>query len=149
MTCLMLATVLQAATMANGIEEESYAEAYRDAMATGTPMVVFVSTQWCPPCQTMKKHILPEVRKRGVLNQVCFAQVDPDVDRGLSQQLIGGGPIPQLLMFRNTAGGWLRRKLVGGQSVASVEQFIHEGLKLNAATTAAQRQASVMTTVSR
>jgi putative sterol carrier protein len=31
-------------------------------------------------------------------------------------------------MYRKTANGWRRQKLVGGQSVEAVEQFIKEGL---------------------
>jgi hypothetical protein len=30
-------------------------------------------------------------------------------------------------MFRRTPRGWIRRVLVGGQSVETVEQFINEG----------------------
>ena len=45
----------------------------------------------------------------------------------MSRQLIGGGPIPQLVMYRKTPRGWVRRVLVGGQSVETVEQFINEG----------------------
>ena len=91
-------------------------------------MVVMVSTDWCPPCQVMKKTILPRVRERGLLRKVAFAVVNPDRDGDLAEKLTGGGPIPQLVMFRKTADGWMRRKLVGGQSVETVEQFIKEGL---------------------
>lgn len=128
MTSLTIVAVLQAAMMGTGSEGETYARAYREASANGVPMVVFVSTEWCPPCQQMKKHVLPEVRKRGILDRVVFAVVNPDQDRNLAQALIGGGPIPQLLMYRNTPSGWTRRQLIGGQSIGSVEQFIQQGL---------------------
>lgn len=133
MTSMLLATVFQAAILATGAEEtpisgKTYAEAREAVSRTGEPMVVMVSTDWCPPCQTMKRSILPRVRERGLLKKVVFAMVNPDRDRELAEQLTGGGPIPQLVMFRKTADGWVRKKLIGGQSVETVEEFISEGL---------------------
>ncbi len=86
---------------------------------------------WCGPCQTMKKQALPQVRRNGTLDKVTFAQVDAEREAALSQKLTGGGPVPQLVMFRKTTTGWKRRKLVGGQSVQSIEQFINEGLTMD------------------
>ncbi|MCE5302077.1 MAG: thioredoxin family protein [Planctomycetaceae bacterium] len=126
MTPMLLATVVHMALLAN--DADSYTEAHRVTVETGKPMVVMVSTDWCAPCQTMKKAIIPKVREHGLLRKVAFAIVNPDRDGELANQLTGGGPIPQLVMFRKTATGWLREKLVGGQSVEQVEEFITEGL---------------------
>ena len=112
---------------------ETYAEAHRTTVKTGKPMVVMVSTDWCPPCQVMKKKILPRVRQRGLLRKVAFAMVNPDRDGELAEKITGGGPIPQLVMFRKTPHGWMRSKLVGGQTVEAVEQFIKDGLASDAA----------------
>lgn len=106
---------------------ESYAEAHRATMKTGKPMLVMVSTEWCPACQVMKRRIMPQIRERGLLARVAFAVVNPDHDGELSQQLIGSGPIPELVMYRKTPRGWIRRVLIGGQSVETVEQFINQG----------------------
>ena len=149
MTNLAIASVLNAVLMATGAEGEDYTQAYRQAIASGRPMVVFVSTEWCPPCQQMKKYVLPEVHQRGILSKVIFATVNPDRERTLSQALIGGGPVPQLLMFRNTSAGWMRRRLVGGQSVSSVEEFINQGLALDAAAKEAAQQVDATKTASR
>jgi thioredoxin-like negative regulator of GroEL len=97
-------------------------------MKSGRPMLVMVSTDWCAPCQVMKKSVIPQVRQRGLLARVAFAVVNPDRDRELAQQLTGGGPVPQLIMFRKTPQGWVRRKLIGGQSVETVEEFINEAV---------------------
>jgi thioredoxin-like negative regulator of GroEL len=110
---------------------DTYDEAHRITTETGKPMVVMVGTEWCGPCQMMKKKILPRVREMGLLKKVAFAVVNADRDRELAQSLTGGGPIPQLVMFRKTPEGWMRRKLVGGQTVESVEEFINEGLSLD------------------
>jgi thioredoxin-like negative regulator of GroEL len=109
-------------------DPDTYAKAHEDTMKTGKPMVVMVTTDWCAPCQVMKKTIIPQVRERGLLRRVAFAVVNPDRERDLAQKLTGGGPVPQLLLFRKTREGWQRKALVGGQSVEAVEQLITEAV---------------------
>ena len=137
MTPMLFASILQAAILASGADAaaqtESYDEALRMAVETGKPMVIMVGTTWCSPCQAMKKTILPQVREHGLFKNVAFATVDPDRDGELVQKLTGGGPVPQLVIFRHTPHGWTRKKLVGGQNVETVEQFINEGLAANEA----------------
>ncbi|MCE5269605.1 MAG: thioredoxin family protein [Planctomycetaceae bacterium] len=131
MTTLLCATVVQAALLLSGADaaaSETYADAHRAAVATGKPIVVLVSTTWCAPCQTMKRHTLPRVRANGILKRVAFAVVDPDEDSELAEQLTGGGPVPQMVMYHKTSQGWVRQKLIGGQTEEAVEQFINEGL---------------------
>jgi thioredoxin-like negative regulator of GroEL len=112
--------------MVGANEADSYADAHAATMKTGRPMLVMVSTDWCVPCQRMKKTVIPQVRQRGTLSKVAFAIVNPDHDRDLAQQLTGGGPVPQLILFHKTSQGWMRQQLVGGQSVETVEQFINQ-----------------------
>ena len=112
---------------AGATDGETYTNAHQASMKTGKPMLVMVSTEWCPACQVMKKRILPLVRERGLLSRVAFASVNPDQENELSRQLIGNGPIPELVMYRKTPRGWLRRVLIGSQSVETVEHFINEG----------------------
>ena len=144
MTALLCASIFQVALLATVAEEpaspspaatatapvgvETYDDAHREAEKTGKPIVVMVGTDWCAPCQMMKKTILPRVREHGLFRKVAFAVVNPDRDGELVQKLTGGGPIPQLVMFRRTDKGWMRKKLVGGQSVETVEEFIKDGL---------------------
>ena len=142
MTTMFCAAFMQVALVLGGAEtppadqaasgSESYAAARRATEKTGKPIVVMVSTDWCQPCQQMKKKILPRIREHGLLRRVAFAMVNPDNDGELAEQITGGGPIPQLVMFRKTSKGWLRRKLVGGQTVEAVEDFIKEGLASDA-----------------
>jgi thioredoxin-like negative regulator of GroEL len=117
-------------------DSENYADAHEQAVKKGQPIVVMVSTEWCGPCQVMKKTIIPQVRQHGLLRRVAFAIVNPDHDRDLAMQLTGGGPVPQLVMYRMTSeGGWLRRKLIGGQTVEAVEEFINQGIAKDEAKT--------------
>ena len=130
MTSLAFAALLQATILTGPADTytDTYADAHREAVR-GKLMVVLVSTQWCAPCQTMKKTVIPEVRRHGVLKQVAFAVVDPDRQRRLASQVTrGSSTIPQLVMYRKTHDGWKRRALVGGQNVDQVEKFINEGI---------------------
>jgi thioredoxin-like negative regulator of GroEL len=137
MTTMLCVTLVQVAVLAASadaapIEASSYAEAHRKTTETGKPMVVMVGTDWCGPCQNMKKTVLPHVLGGGLLRKVAFAVVNADRDSELAAKLTGGGPIPQLLMYRKTANGWTRRQLVGGQSEETVKDFITEGLTKDA-----------------
>ena len=66
-----------------------------------------------------------------MLGRVAYAVVNLDRQNDLGRQLVAGGPIPQFIMYRKTREGWKRRRLVGGQSVETVEAFIKEGLELD------------------
>ena len=129
MTSLSLAVVLQMSLLASG--ENSYAEAHAQVLKTGEPMVVMVTGDWCPACQTMKTNVLPQVQEHGLLRRVIFAVVNIDREQELGRRLINGGPIPQLLMFRRADDGWRMRRLIGGQSTATVESFINQGIEAN------------------
>jgi len=107
---------------------ETYAEARRATDESGRPMVVMVGATWCGPCQQMKKQVIPKVRERGLFKEVSFATVDADAEAEIAREIIGSGPVPQLVMYRKTQRGWLRRRLVGKQSVEAVEHFIKQGL---------------------
>ena len=125
MSSLVMIAMCSAAIGAS--DGENYTQAHQVTMKTGKPMLVMVSTEWCPACQVMKRRIMPQVRERGLLSRVAFATVNPDQEGELARQLIGSGPIPELVMYRKTPRGWIRRVLIGGQSVEGVEQFINQG----------------------
>ncbi len=133
MTHLGFAVLVQASVLCQASTSlqasESYAEAHRVTAETGRPMLVFVTAQWCPACQSMKREVLPQIRRRGLLRRVAFAVVNLDRERKLGQKLIRGGPVPQLLMYRKTPDGWRCSRLVGGQDAGKVERFIDQGLK--------------------
>jgi thioredoxin-like negative regulator of GroEL len=139
----MQAALLLTGADATPAKAETYTAARRVTVETGKPMVVMVSTDWCPPCQVMKKSILPRVREHGLLRKVAFAMVNPDRDAKLADEITGGGPIPQLVMFRKTPKGWVRKKLIGGQSVETVEEFIKDGLASDKADKKAEKKTSV------
>lgn len=123
MTYLTLATILQLPLL---VPTETYAEAHRQTLCTGQPMVVMVGAEWCPACKAMEANVIPQIRKRGLLRRVAFALVDMDRDHDIGAQLTEGGPIPQLIVFRKTREGWRNRRLIGNQTVDTVEEFINQ-----------------------
>lgn len=145
MTSLTFAAILQAsilaATAGVGVSAkpiDDYATARARTAKTGQPIVILVGAEWCPACVEMKQKVVPVIRKRGLLRRVAFANVNLDEQNKLARQLTGGGPIPQMIMYRKTRQGWLRRVLIGGQSSKAVETFIDRGIKLDAATKKAE-----------
>ena len=75
MNSLVMIALCSAAVGADG---ESYADAHQATLKTGKPMLVMVSTEWCPACQFMKRRIMPRIRERGLLSRVSYANVNPD-----------------------------------------------------------------------
>lgn len=135
MTSLTLTIAMQAALLgAAPSEDMSYAKAHETTTKTGQPMVILVGAEWCPACVQMKNSVVPQLKERGALKSVSFAEVDLDRERELGRQLTKGGPIPQLLMYRKTRLGWRLRRIIGGQSVEKVDRFITEGVALDRAT---------------
>jgi thiol-disulfide isomerase/thioredoxin len=127
MTSLGLAALVHLAVLTAG--DESYATAHKATCETGRPMVVMVGADWCPACQQMKENVIPQCRKQGILAKVVFALVNLDRERELGAELTQGGPIPQLLLFRRVDKGWRVKRLIGGQDVQTVDDFIKDGIK--------------------
>ncbi|MCR4414207.1 MAG: thioredoxin family protein [Thermoguttaceae bacterium] len=131
MTSLGLTALVQVIVAASG--GETYADAHRETMETGRPLVVVVGADWCPACKVLNTTVIPQVRQRGLLRKVAFAIVNYDREQQLADQLTDHGPIPQILTFRRTADGWRMRRLIGAQSVDTVENFISEAIQLQEA----------------
>lgn len=142
MTTISLALVLHTAALMTTANSATYADARAKTAETGKPLVVLVGADWCPACQTMKNSAMPQVARRGALSKVSYAVVNTDHDSGLAKQLMRGGSIPQLVMYRETPTGWKRESLVGAQDPAAIESFINRGLEGNKAPASSVSEAS-------
>lgn len=125
MSHLFLTMALQISALSTGAF--TYRDAYERAEKTGQPLVVLVGADWCPGCQTMKQSVIPQLVRQGALDRVAFAMVNTDREHALAGQLMRGGSIPQLVMFRKTATGWQRQQLTGAQSVGATASFLSQG----------------------
>ncbi len=102
MTGLALSLALAASMVG---EVKSYASAYASAQQTGKPMLVLIGAEWCPGCRTMKSQVMPRMSSAGKLKDVEFAVVDTDREDALSDKLLRGNLIPQLVLITKTADG--------------------------------------------
>ena len=75
----MLSVLLICATLgadpAIDTSKETYTVAHAEMTKTGKPMLVLISTDWCPACQVMKHRILPTLRERLAFQRTVFAMV--------------------------------------------------------------------------
>lgn len=114
-------------------EPKSYRDAYHDAVQGEKPLLVLVTAQWCPPCQVMKSTTIPELLRKDSFSSFHYATVDLDKEESLARQLIGTRGLPQLIMFEQVEGKWIRRYLRGMQSVETVEAFVAQANSLRTA----------------
>jgi len=125
MSSLALNVLLQATMLSTGANaESSYADAYRESMESGRPLVVLVGADWCPACRQAKTAVLPALQRRGTLKDVAFATVNTDHQRSLANKLMQGNSIPQLIVYTRSGDTWQRKDLIGGISISSVESLI-------------------------
>ncbi|MBX3413931.1 MAG: thioredoxin family protein [Pirellulales bacterium] len=134
MTALTLAVVMQvslaAPTDAHAMRgAQTYAAAYQQSKEEGQPLLVLVGADWCPACQQMKQSVMPRAAQQGVLDRVAFAQVNTDHEPTIARQIMRGGSIPQLVLYRKTSDGWqLSRRWVGAQSVETIRSAVDGAL---------------------
>jgi thioredoxin-like negative regulator of GroEL len=131
MMSVAFSAMLQVSLVTTGAN--TYAEAHRQHVDTGRPMVLLVGAEWCPACVQMKNSILPRVARQGGLENVAFAHVNTDREGRVAKAVMNKGPIPQLIMYRKTASGWKRQMLVGAQSPEKIKAFIQRGLDMDKA----------------
>ncbi|MEL7499698.1 MAG: thioredoxin family protein [Planctomycetota bacterium] len=105
-------------------QQLDYKTAFQRAQKGDKPLLVFVSAQWCPPCQQMKKTTIPQLLQKDAFKECHWATVDLDAEKTLARQLIGDRGVPQLIMFEKRDGKWVRRYLRGFKDAPLVEAFV-------------------------
>ncbi len=111
----------------------SYGDAYRTHAATGRPMLVLVTADWCPACVTMKHGALKNLASNGKFKDVEYCIVDRDREGPLAFRLMQGTRIPQLILFEKSETGWKRMQLTGLQSETSIQSFVRPAIMRHAA----------------
>ena len=125
---LQMSLVLTGADVQDAPQKGTYDWAHQEVSKTGGPMFVLVGAKWCPACVKMKEKVVPVIKRRGLFRKVAYAYVDLDKEKRLGRELTNRGPIPQMIMFRKTAKGWVQDKVIGGRSVEAVETFIQKAV---------------------
>jgi thioredoxin-like negative regulator of GroEL len=119
--CLAL-TALGTATRAEPPNKD-WLTKLRDAKAAAAeqqkPVLAMVSTSWCPPCNMMKKEILPQPSVRDALKKYVLVYIDGDENRPDAKALkVRGYPTFIVLSAKGEEVG----RLVGARPTA--EDFI-------------------------
>ncbi len=130
---MMFAITSLVASCAMAQEPVDYRTAYHKAQDGQKPLLVFVSADWCPPCQVMKKTTLPQLLKKESFAKFHFSTLDLDKDEAIGRQLIGTQGIPQFVMFEKEGDKWVRRNLVGIQTPEAVEAFLAQANRVRLA----------------
>ena len=117
MVHLTLNILLQAAAVTAGMHD--YDTAFQQTTETGRPLVILVGADWCPGCRQMKDTAMPEVERRGGLNDVSFAYVSTDKQSELAGKLMKGGSI-----YQKTDSGGKRRQLTCAHAPSEIQAFI-------------------------
>jgi thioredoxin-like negative regulator of GroEL len=101
-----------------------YAATYKQATRHGKPLVVFLGAEWCEPCQAMKKKVIPEVEKAGLLDKVAYLYLDVDNNEKLARSLAVQGGVPQIVAYWQTKDGWVRKGVTGFQNAKQVKELV-------------------------
>lgn len=105
-------------------EVMTYEKAYEKADKENKPLVVLVGADWCAACKTMKSTTIQKMQENGQLDDVVFAQIDRDARPELSQQIMQGDALPQIVVFAKNEDGWKKVSLTGIQSETRVRELI-------------------------
>jgi thioredoxin-like negative regulator of GroEL len=101
-----------------------YETAFEKSTASGRPLLVFVTAEWCGACRQMKSAVMPELERRGILKHVHCAQVDTERESKLAKRLSVTGRLPCLVLFKKTPDGWRRWRLTGMHNADAVTTFL-------------------------
>ena len=103
---------------------QGYEEAYAKSMESGKPFLVLVGADWCGACQVMKKRVMPELHREGVLSKMYCAEVDLDRDSRLAKQVSRVRTIPCLILYTKEGKKWQRWELTGMHNEKTVQAFL-------------------------
>ncbi len=129
MVSLLLAAVLSSVTSEQQLQQ-NYADAYRQSVAEGKPLMVVVGAPWCPACNVLKETTIRTMAQSGELDDVSLAVINRDEEPQLARQLTKGERmLPQIIVFtKSDSGSWKRRRLMGYQPRQPVRSLIRRAL---------------------
>jgi thiol:disulfide interchange protein len=142
-------TFAQALILAVGVQagETQYEDAVRQTLKDGKPLLVFVTAKWCVKCQELKRDVLPELRRRGDLDEIHFAQIDFDEQKDLARRIVPSKTLPQLILLKQTEDGWRRWSLTGFHPAKSVAEFLKRSQQPNIAALPKKSQQPMIATL--
>ncbi len=107
-----------------GDAELSYEAAFQQADRENKPLLVMVGAPWCAACQVMKRETLATMKRDGELKDVVCTFVNRDERPELAEKLLRGQTLPQIIVYKKSAGQWKRFSVVGMQSVSRMRELL-------------------------
>ncbi len=101
----------------------TYDEAIAIAQREQRPMLVYVESEYCPPCKQMWQQTIEPMAADLRAVSVVKVNRDRDLDRANALQVKS---TPTLIGFRYTNGKWTRYKLEGRQSIDRVREMLRK-----------------------
>jgi thiol:disulfide interchange protein len=106
----------------------SYEEAIKLSQKENRPLLIIVGAKWCAACEVMKRETVEPMRLSGELNDVIVSYVDKDEKPELSQKLMKGETLPQIVMFCKEDSQWKKLSLTGLQNRSRMQELIARAL---------------------
>jgi thiol:disulfide interchange protein len=101
--------------------------AYRAAQVDGKPMLVYIRSAWCLPCERLKRDTLDPMRLDGEFQDVVYVQLDVDENAAdvaeIRRRVRIGTAVPQLVYFAGV-GKKASRYIVGYTTRDTLRQLI-------------------------
>lgn len=116
------AVVALSVLTASSAEFTNPAWANDDAKRSGRSLLVLVSAEWCPPCQTLKATTIAQARREGLFIDINYVEVPSDGPD--AKELIGDRPLPQLVYFQREGDGWRKVYRSGVVPLKEFREFI-------------------------
>ena len=103
---------------------QGYDKAYHQSLESGKPLLVLVGADWCGACQVMKKRVMPQLDKDGVLRDIHCTELNLSEDEELANRISKVNTIPCLILFTKSDGKWQKSELIGMHNQKSVKAFL-------------------------
>ena len=103
---------------------QGYDKAYHQSLDTGKPLLVLVGADWCGACQVMKKRVMPQLDKEGILRDIHCTELNLADDEDLARRISKVNTIPCLILFTKSGGKWQKSELIGMHNQKSVKAFL-------------------------
>ncbi len=101
-----------------------YATALAESQASGKPILVDFTADWCPPCRVMEREVWPDERVRQALNEHTVP-LQLDIDDDANSRLADSrrvGSIPTVLLLDSNGKEVARRGILTPSQVLDLVQ---------------------------
>ena len=107
-----------------GATATEYQKAYNKAEKAGKPLLVLVGAEKAPETREVKEQVMPELNGHGGPNDVVFTEISPNAKPELTEKLLRGKSLPQLVLYTPVGKLWRRTHIAGAPSQGEIQKFL-------------------------